>query len=196
MKVLRRDFLKYCIGSAAALGLDFSTLGPLGKKLLADGGPPYIPTYPIGSPVTTTIQQTLVPTAPPLLHGGRRLLPSQVSLFSTYGYGKWTVDLQGFPFKCPDMQNPPNFGTVNSPSQCTTLLNFFAMSDIHISDKESPTRCPYYGYQYPQPYTTKEKPPQPQGNSSAYSPIILYTTQVLDAAVQTINVLHQTEPFD
>jgi len=196
MNVLRRDFLKYCIGSAAALGLDFSTLGPLGKKLLAGDGAPSIPTYPIGSPVTTTIQRTLVPTAPPLLRAGKRLLPSQVSLFSTYGYGKWTVDPQGFPFKCPDMQNPPNFGTANSPSQCTTLLNFFAMSDIHISDKESPVRCPYYGYQYPEPYTTKEKPPQPQGNSSAYSAIILYTTQVLDAAVQTINVLHQTEPFD
>ncbi len=40
MNVLRRDFLKYCIGSAAALGVDFSTLGPLGRKLLAAGGPP------------------------------------------------------------------------------------------------------------------------------------------------------------
>jgi hypothetical protein len=29
-----------------------------------------------------------------------------------------------------------------------------------------------------------------------YSPIILYTTQVLDAAVQTINAAHQVKPFD
>ena len=32
--------------------------------------------------------------------------------------------------------------------------------------------------------------------SSAYSPVILSTTQVLDAAVQTINALHKRSPFD
>lgn len=42
MKVSRRDFLKYCIGSAAALGLDMSTLGCLEKALSAGGGPPII----------------------------------------------------------------------------------------------------------------------------------------------------------
>ena len=36
----------------------------------------------------------------------------------------------------------------------------------------------------------------PVGNSSAYSAIILYTTHVLDAAVQTINALHKKAPFD
>jgi metallophosphoesterase (TIGR03768 family) len=35
-----------------------------------------------------------------------------------------------------------------------------------------------------------------QGNSSAYSPIIPYTTHVLDAAVQTVNALHQEQAFD
>lgn len=42
MKVTRRDFLKYCIGSAAALGLDFSVLGSLEKALAASKGPPII----------------------------------------------------------------------------------------------------------------------------------------------------------
>ncbi len=37
MKVTRRNFLKYCIGSAAALGLEFSTVGRLQKLLAADG---------------------------------------------------------------------------------------------------------------------------------------------------------------
>ena len=36
----------------------------------------------------------------------------------------------------------------------------------------------------------------PAGNSSCYSGIILYTTHVLDAAVQTINALHKVTPFD
>ncbi|MCF8062066.1 MAG: twin-arginine translocation signal domain-containing protein, partial [Deltaproteobacteria bacterium] len=35
--VTRRDFLKYCIGSAAALGLDLSVVGRLQKALAADG---------------------------------------------------------------------------------------------------------------------------------------------------------------
>ena len=74
-----------------------------------------------------------------------------------------------------------------------TLLSFFAMSDIHITDKESPAQCIYQGYIYPNPRTTSG---DPVGNSSAYSAIILYTTHVLDAAVQTINALHKKTPFD
>ena len=41
MKVTRREFLKYCTASAAALGLS-SSLGPLAKALAAGGGPPVI----------------------------------------------------------------------------------------------------------------------------------------------------------
>jgi hydrogenase small subunit len=41
MKVSRREFLKYCTASAAALGLT-STLGPLAKALAAGNGPPII----------------------------------------------------------------------------------------------------------------------------------------------------------
>jgi hydrogenase small subunit len=42
VKVSRRDFLKYCVGSAAALGLEYSTLGNLKKVLATGGGPPII----------------------------------------------------------------------------------------------------------------------------------------------------------
>jgi hydrogenase small subunit len=42
MNVSRRDFLKYCLGSAAALGLSSSVLGSLEKVLAAGGGPPII----------------------------------------------------------------------------------------------------------------------------------------------------------
>ncbi len=40
--VSRRDFLKYCIGSAAALGLNVTVLGNLEKALAAGGGPPIV----------------------------------------------------------------------------------------------------------------------------------------------------------
>jgi hydrogenase small subunit len=42
MQVSRRDFLKYCIGSAAALGLETSVIGSLEKALAAGGGPPIV----------------------------------------------------------------------------------------------------------------------------------------------------------
>ncbi len=41
MKITRREFLNYCTGSAAALGLA-ATLGPLEKALAASSGPPII----------------------------------------------------------------------------------------------------------------------------------------------------------
>ncbi len=41
MKVTRRDFMKYCTASAAALGLT-SALGPLAKALASSSGPPII----------------------------------------------------------------------------------------------------------------------------------------------------------
>jgi hydrogenase small subunit len=41
MQVTRRDFLNYCVGSAAALGLA-NVLAPLDKALASSGGPPII----------------------------------------------------------------------------------------------------------------------------------------------------------
>lgn len=42
MKVSRRDFIKYCIGSATALGLDLSVIGALENTHATGGGPPII----------------------------------------------------------------------------------------------------------------------------------------------------------
>ena len=64
------------------------------------------------------------------------------------------------------------------------LLYYFSMSDIHIADKESPAQPLYIGWSAPYG-------PSSSGESSAYSPILLSTPQVLDAAIQTINALHE-----
>ncbi len=42
MQIGRRAFLKYCIGAAAALGLDLSVIGALEKAFAAGDGPPII----------------------------------------------------------------------------------------------------------------------------------------------------------
>jgi 3',5'-cyclic AMP phosphodiesterase CpdA len=71
-----------------------------------------------------------------------------------------------------------------------TLLTFFSITDVHITDKESPAQIP-----------GDAMDGRPDGafgtaNTSSYSPVIMSTTQVLDAAVQTINALHAQTPFD
>ena len=123
--------------------------------------------------------------------------------YAAQGYGLWNPDGPAFPYLLPDMNNPPNpnngyvIPTSSGPSG-TTLLTFFTISDMHICDKESPARAIYTGYQYPEPRVTNPLTGalQPAGDSSCYSGIILYTTHVLDAAVQTINALHKETPFD
>jgi metallophosphoesterase (TIGR03768 family) len=203
MKVLRRDFLKYCAGSAAALGLDFSTLGTLRKVLAAVGIPPG-PTYPIADVIYTTLDRTVNPvghpqgTYPPSQPPFATIYPCQISLYAKNGYGEWDDTPPGFAFARPDMQNPPHIEPSVRDPLALTLLTFFTMSDLHICDKESPARTIYYGYQYPKPFTTNQNPPPqlPEGSLPCYSGIILYTTHVLDAAVQTINALHKVKPFD
>ena len=77
-------------------------------------------------------------------------------------------------------------GYVKAPN-AAHLLSFFTMTDVHIADKESPAQPLYIGW-------IAEN--GPNYNTSAYSPVVLATTHVLDAAVQTINAVHKKSPFD
>ena len=144
------------------------------------------PSYPISSQVYTTLDKTII--ARP--HGKKTLMPGQVAEYESNHYGEWKVGA-GVPLVRPDMQTGEITPSVADP-YATTLLSFFTMSDVHITDKESPAQLPYLGYHFPEPSTVNG----PAGNSSAYSPVFLYSTHVLDAAVQTINALHKKAPFD
>jgi len=134
--------------------------------------------YPIDSKVVTTIDRTVIPDVVPST--SPTILPYEVSQYSEYGYGNWTYG-EGIGYeKRLDLVSPA--GNDTSATNSAKLLRFFDMTDIHISDKETPTQAIYYGYL--------------GGESSGYSPVMLSTTQVLDAAVQTINALHKQDPFD
>jgi metallophosphoesterase (TIGR03768 family) len=153
---------------------------------------PKSPTYPIASDVYTTLDRTVVAT--PTL--AVTLDPCDIAEYTTYHYGQWDWDLDGFPFITPDPNMQSTDAVLSVPDPCAaTLLSFFSISDVHIADKESPAQANYIGYRYPDP-CTPEPNSVPVGNSSAYSAVILCTTQVLDAAVQTINASHQQAPFD
>lgn len=134
--------------------------------------------YPISSEVLTTRERTVVPL--PVPSASPQIYPCEVSKYSQYGFGKWQYGAGTDSGRQTDIM-PANYNSA-SVTNTARLLSFFAMTDIHISDKESPTQCIYFGYQ--------------GGNSSAYSAIKLYTTQVLDAAVQTVNALHKKNTFD
>ncbi len=156
---------------------------------------PRLTGYAIDSDVQTTAERTLVF---PAINGLEKSELSKVSQYSQYGYGDWTfgpgVDYDP---RTDIMPDGFDYASVTSRSR---LLNFFAMTDIHITDKESPAQYIYlqqlhYPVLLPGPYAALGHTPW-AWVTSVYTPVMLYTTQVLDAAVQTVNALHQENPID
>ena len=124
----------------------------------------------------TTRQQTVRPCAIP--PGTPWIFPCAVSNYAVYGYSKWQMGPGVDAGQRLDLM-PTNYTRATNAAR---LLNFFTITDTHITDKESPNLALAAGYQ--------------GGNSSAYSPVMLYSTQVLDAAVKAANALHRQTPFD
>jgi metallophosphoesterase (TIGR03768 family) len=135
-------------------------------------------------PVTgayTTLDRTIVPDEVP---DSAIIKPWDIALFSKYGYGKWHYG-PGNPYQ-KKLHLMPYGYTGASATNTTSLLNFFAITDIHITDKESPTQSIYYSFI---PWMFKSA-------ISCYSPAMLYSTHTLDAAIQSINNLQKQSKFD
>lgn len=179
----RRDFLKASLGSAAFLYLDALNTGC--------GGNTQAPDYPISSTVAKTVQRTLsfpMPAKVTTPNSGTGLCPTElplVSQYSQYGYGTYTY---GGALPIVQRYDIMPAGYSNSaPLRVKRLANFFAMTDVHITDKEAPNQLIYL-----QQADVTYGGPQ----TSIYSPVMPYTTHVLDAAIQTVNALHTQNPFD
>jgi metallophosphoesterase (TIGR03768 family) len=130
----------------------------------------------------TTRQQTVRPLALPA--DTLKITLKDVALYKLYGYSAWQLgpgEDQGRKF---NLMPAGYTGATNA----ALLLSYFSMSDIHITDKESPGQLSYFGW----------RAPFGAGGlfASAYSPIMRSTTHVLNAAVKTINGLHRQTPFD
>ena len=168
------EYKKLCLVALVSM-LIFSSLG-CSKSVDRNESQPE--GYPIASDVFTTLQKTVVPDSIP--SDSETVLPYEISKYKENGYGNWHYG-SGVDFvKRLDIM-PANYSDA-SVTNSGKLLNFFAITDIHVTDKETPAQAIYFGYK--------------GGVSSGYSPVMLYTTHVLDAAVQTINVLHEKDPFD
>jgi metallophosphoesterase (TIGR03768 family) len=193
----RRDFVKYSVGTVTCI-----YLGALNTGCGGSSGTFLVAGYPIDSTVDKTTErmlafpytQTYLPPSPdftlipPSPNGGPGLGITElrnVSEYDTLGYGAWTF---GSPLPIvPRKDIMPGGNAYPTPTKKQQLLNFFAMTDIHITDKEAPNS-----------FITLQKlnPTYSGQNTSIYSPIMPYTTQVLDAAIQTANALHKDKPFD
>ena len=137
------------------------------------------PTYPISTDVKTTRDRTVSPDSLPedTIH----LTIDQVEQYAPTGYSSW-----GWGPGVDAGPLLPDGSSAGAHHPTETLLNFFSISDSHITDKESPAQLLSLGV----------TGTFGNANTPLYSPVILSTTHVLDAAVQTINVLHGRTPFD
>ena len=171
----RRSFLK---SSAAFMGA--ASLGGLGAK---EAWGDAVRRYPIDTPAVTTRERML--SFPLTLTPGleKNELP-HVSRYVEFGYGEWSFG-SGLPVvERLDLMPAGYLRPANSDK--TRLLRFFSFADVHITDKEAPNQLILF----------QQTDPVSFRNTSIYSPVMPYTTQVLDAAVQTVNDLHRRDPFD
>ena len=137
-------------------------------------------TYPIASDVYTTLQRTIVPGAKP----PTAIRLDEISRYRQYGYGDWTF---GPPLKAEvRLDLMPALPDGSAAARGERVLSFFTLTDVHVTDKESPNQLIYLQSLHPT---------SPFG-ISVHSGVMLYTPHVLDAAVQTVNALHRRSPFD
>ncbi len=123
----------------------------------------------------STVIPTMVPTYPP------RILPNEVSKYAQYGYGNWSYG-GGVPSQ-KRLDIMPSAYSGAGVTKATNLLHFFTMSDIHITDGQSPAQTIYFGLKL-------------NGSETSYSAAIPYSTKIFDAAVQTVNLLHKKNAID
>lgn len=182
----RRDFVKTMGWGLGALQTAGMGVGILQLTGCGGGSPgpqpvpaPQIVSWPISREVYTTAVRQVCPLAVPAT--SPQIKPGEVVDYATYDYSAWRF---GGPLQHVVRKDiAPAYTTAPNVAR---LLFYYSMSDIHIADKESPAQPIYVGLSCG----------WGSGMSSAYSPILLSTPQVLDAAVQTINVLHRVTPFD
>ena len=134
--------------------------------------------YPIASEVLTTRERSIVIDAVPA--GAPVLRVHENAKFQQYGYGNWHYG-PGIPaVKRLDLM--PAGYAAPAVMQAVGLLHFFAVTDIHITDKETPASGVFFGW---------------VGRLvGGYSPTTLFSTQALDATLQTVNGLHRKTPLD
>ncbi|HEY5505497.1 MAG TPA: hypothetical protein VIK28_10090, partial [Sedimentisphaerales bacterium] len=92
--------------------------------------------YPIASDVFTTLQKTVVPGPTPSV----KIELYETAKYQQYGFGNWTF---GGPLKSVTRADIMPALYDGSAVTKKKLLKFFTMTDVHITDKESPNQAIY-----------------------------------------------------
>lgn len=199
--ISRRNFMKYSAGTVAYISLGSLNYGCGSSSSTQVAGQPIDSTvvkttermiaFPYTPASTPATPGTMPFPADPLQspNGGDALTwdkLDQIPEYDRLGYGKWAYINWPLPV-VPRLDIMPPSYSAASVTKKTRLLNFFAMTDIHLTDKEAPNQLIYL---------QQSLPGFAGQNSSIYSGVMLYTPQVFDAAIQTANALHKQDPFD
>ena len=179
----RRDFLKYSSVTLGAISLGGCSSRNIDYSKITE--------YPIEDNVYTTLEKTVKLSE----KFSSIIQPRNLKNIREYdekGYGVW---VDGGPLLA-EVRNDimPDDYKLPRKNKTTKLLKFFAITDIHIIDKESPSQLlylqpsNYIGDKFGKDFESKV--------TSIYSPKMLYSTHILDAMVQTINALHEKDNID
>jgi len=196
--VNRRDFLKYSSITLGALSL----AGCANSSNNSQTEPqPYL----IDSNVTTTLDKIIIPSVNFGVNFGanaKDITPKELKNLAEYDANGYGVYEDGgaleSEFRDDLMASSYSLPVANKPKK---LLKFFAITDIHITDKEAPNQLLHLqpsNYLGDSLYTIGLSPNKylEATMTSVYSPTMLYSTHTLDAAIQTVNALHEKDSVD
>ena len=177
----RRQFMMYSV-SSFVLSYSGVTVAHAPTKVTA---------YPISDEVMSSVDRMLSFFMPEKLETSdaqKGLAPTElhrVDQYRQHGYGDYTYG-PGLPVERRFDLMPVGY-IARDVNRISRLSSFFTLSDIHLTDKQAGNQLiaiQQLDAEFGAPMT------------SIYSPTMLTTTQVLDAAIQTVNALHAVTPFD
>ncbi|BDQ37047.1 hypothetical protein SYK_14070 [Pseudodesulfovibrio nedwellii] len=194
----RRKFIQYSTTLLAGTILPIPLVGCGSKEPIWSDFD--LPRYEIDTVVETTVERMIAfninlsdvppkkwktpPMAPDGKHKGLEIKElHRVSEYERRGYGLWSYG-SGLPI-VPRTDFMPIGYLPPDVEKRTSLLNFFAMTDIHLTDKEAPNQ-----------FIHNQQEDSSCTNTSVYSPVMVYTPHVFDAALQTANALHEKKNYD
>jgi metallophosphoesterase (TIGR03768 family) len=194
----RRKFIQYSTALLAGVILPIPLVGCASKDTHWANFD--LPRYEIDTVVHTTEEQMVAfnmnlsdvppkkwdkpPTAPDGKHKGLAIKDlHRVSEYEKRGYGIWSYG-SGLPL-VPRVEIMRKGYLPSDAEKRIPLLNFFAMTDIHLTDKEAPNQ-----------FIHNQQEDSSCTNTSIYSPVMVYTPHVFDAALQTANALHEKKNYD
>lgn len=116
----------------------------------------------------------------PVIATSPKVEATEIVGYAKEGYGGWepnsNLEVEKRLDLLPEKYQSPSI------NQAETLLHFFTMSDLHITDGEFPAHGIYSKYG--------------GGIVSVYSEMMHYTTHVLDGAIHSVNAIHHVNPMD